>query len=164
MELNLEAGLRSQGVVTADNSTIGKEYIGIVARMPLYSSSEQNRTREREYLRRTATSELIGRFLSAIAIRNHALREITLYRALESRSQVRVQKGIVSTDEQVGYLEKLLTAHKTLTQAEADITASRLAISGQCSDDKRDLLNGWLKRMSVVPEARMERHDKENNR
>ena len=154
VELNLEAGLRSvhgeQGVVTADNTTLGKEYIGIVASMPLFSASEQNRQREREYLRRTATSELIGRFLTAIAVRvNHARREITLYRALETRSQVRVKKGIVSTDEQVAYMEKLLGAHKTLIQAE--ITSARLAIAGQCADDKRPVLNDWLKRVSALP-------------
>lgn len=94
VELNLEGGLRTQGMVTADNTTIGREYVGIVARMPLYSANEMNREREREYLRRTKTSELIGTFLTAIATRNHARREIALYRALESRSQVRVQKAL----------------------------------------------------------------------
>ena len=151
VELNLEAGLRSQGVVTADNTTLGKEYIGIVASMPLFSATEMNRQREREYLRRTATSELIGRLLTAIATRNHARREITLYRALEARSQVRVKKGIVSTDEQVAFMEKLLGAHKTLIQAEADITTARLGITGQCSDDKRPLLNAWLKQVAALP-------------
>ena len=151
MELDLEAGLRTEGVVTADHVTLGKEYIGIVASMPLFSASEMNRQREREYVRRTATSELIGRFLTAIAVRNHAQRETTLYRALEARSQVRVKKGVVSTDEQVAYMEKLMAAHKTLIQAEADITATRLAIAGQCSDDKRPVLNNWLKRVSALP-------------
>ncbi|WP_051790805.1 hypothetical protein [Endozoicomonas montiporae] len=153
VEVSLEGGLRSQGVVTADNTTIGKEYVGIVARMPLYSSKEMNREREREYIRRTRTSELIGAFLSAIAIRNHSRREIALYRALESRSQVRVQKGIIGTDEQVGYMEKLMAAHKTLIQSEADITSARLAIVGQCDADKRPHLNVWLKRMARIPET-----------
>ena len=153
LELSLEGGLRSQGVVTADNTTIGKEYVGIVARMPLYSTKEMNREREREYMRRTKTSELIGTFLSAIANRNHAQREIALYRALESRSQVRVQKGIIGTDEQVSYMEKLMGAHKTLIQSEAEITSARLAIVGQCGEDKRPHLNAWLKRMALVPEV-----------
>ena len=151
LEVNLEGGLRSQGVVTADNTTIGREYVGIVARMPLYSASEMNREREREYMRRTKTSELIGAFLTAIATRNHARREISLYRALESRSQVRVQKGIIGTDEQVSYMEKLMGAHKTLIQSEADITSSRLAIVGQCEEEKRTHLNVWLKRMATLP-------------
>jgi hypothetical protein len=153
LEINLEGGLRSQGIVTADNTTIGREYVGIVARMPLYSTSEMNREREREYMRRTKTSELIGAFLTAIATRNHARREISLYRALESRSQVRVQKGIVGTDEQVSYMEKLLGAHKTLIQSEADITSARLSITGQCDEQQRPHLNTWLKRMAVVPKV-----------
>ncbi|OED44685.1 hypothetical protein ACH42_06920 [Endozoicomonas sp. (ex Bugula neritina AB1)] len=165
VELNLEGGLRSSGVVTADNTTIGKEYIGIVASMPLYSAKEMNREREREYLRRTATSELIGRFLTAIATRNHAQREIALYRALETRSQVRIKKGIVGVDEQIGLMEKLLGAHKTLIQSEADITAARLAITGQCSEDKRESLNNWLKRMAIIPAPEKEvSHDKEETK
>lgn len=43
---------------------------------------------------------------------------------------MRVKKGVASTDEQVAYMEKLMAAHKTLIQAEADITATRLAIPG----------------------------------
>lgn len=78
VEVNLEGGLRSQGVVTADNTTIGREYVDIVARMPLYSSREMNREREREYLRRTKTSELIGAFLTAIATRKCPTRDSPL--------------------------------------------------------------------------------------
>lgn len=50
-------------------------------------------------------------------------------------------------------MEKLLAAHKTLTQSETDITAARLAIVGQCDEDKRPHLNTWLKRMAVVPKV-----------
>ena len=37
VEVTLEGGLRSQDILTADNTHIGKSYAGIVARMPLYS-------------------------------------------------------------------------------------------------------------------------------
>ena len=151
VEVHLEGGLRSQGIITADNTTIGKNYAGIVARMPLYSPTAMNREREREYLRRTATSELIGRFVMGIATRNHARRSAALYEALEARAQVRVQKGLTGTDEQVGYMEKLLAAHETELKAEADITAARLAIAGQCAEHRRAELNNWLKRMAVLP-------------
>ena len=104
-------------------------------------------------MRRTRTAEMVGVFISAIA-GNHARREISLYRALESRSQVRVQKGLVSTDEQVSYLEKLLAANKALIQANAQITSSRLTIVGQCSDEQRSHLNVWLKRMAQLPEVK----------
>ena len=66
--------------------------------------------------------------LTAIATRNHAQRETILCKALEARSQVRVKKGVVGTDEQAAYMKKLMAAHKTLIQAEADITATRLAV------------------------------------
>ncbi|WP_257296824.1 hypothetical protein [Endozoicomonas sp. YOMI1] len=50
-------------------------------------------------------------------------------------------------------MEKLLSAHKTLTQAEADIITitARLGITGRCSDDKRPLLNAWLKQVAALP-------------
>ena len=66
---------------------------------------------------------------------------------------MRVQKGIVGTDEQVFYMEKLMAAHKTLIQSEAEITSARLAIVGQCEEGKRPHLNTWLKRMAVVPKT-----------
>lgn len=48
-------------------------------------------------------------------------------------------------------MEKLLSTHKTLTQAEADIITARLGITGRCSDDKRPLLNAWLKQVAALP-------------
>lgn len=62
---------------------------------------------------------------------------------------MRVQKGIVGTDEQVGYMEKLLGAHKTLIQSEADMTSARLAIVGRCEESKRTYLNNWLKKWQL---------------
>ena len=153
LEVHLEAGARTQGIITADNKTIGKNYAGIVAKMPLYSPTSSSREREREYMRRTATSEQIGRLVTAIAIRNHSHRAVALYTALEARSQVRVQKGLTETAEQVGYMEKLLSAHEAFLKAEAEITAARLAISGQCSENRRDGLNNWLKQMAILQEA-----------
>ena len=55
-------------------------------------------------------------------------------------------------------MEKLLGAHITLIQAEADITTARLGIIGQCSDDKRPLLNAWLKQVAALPVLTPESH------
>ena len=153
VEVHIEGGISNKGFAAGDSSMVGKSYAGIVARMPLYSPKNTSREREREYLRRTTTSQLIGQFVAAIATRNHAKRASALYTALEARSQVRVQKGLAETSEQVTYMEKLLGAHETLIKAEADITTSRLSIVAQCEDRKRGLLNNWLKRMAIVPEA-----------
>ncbi len=46
----------------------------------------------------------------------------------------------------------MLTGHVP-TQSETDIAAARLAIVGQCDEDKRPHLNTWLKRMAVVPKV-----------
>ena len=45
-----------------------------------------------------------------------------------------------------------------LIRAEAEITSVRLAIAGQCADDKRPVLNDWLKRVSALPVPAPEPH------
>ena len=50
-------------------------------------------------------------------------------------------------------MEKLLTTHKTLIQSESDMTSPRLAIVGQCDEDKQPHLNTWLKRVALIPKA-----------
>ncbi len=153
VEVQLVAGLRTHHTdfmnQQQDTKGSNKHYAGIVARMPRYSPKTMNREREREYMRRTRTADLIGQFVTALATRNHGQRAVGLYTALEARAQVRVQKGLTETAEQVGYMEKLLAAHETLRKAEEDVTRSRISIVAQCDDRKRAGLNHWLKRMSV---------------
>lgn len=149
-ELALEGGIGSFNA-SENTTTLGKTYVGIVARLPLYSAKEHNREREREMNRRERLSEAVSAFLSAIAIRNHSIRESSLYRALEARSQVRVQKGLVDVGEQVGYMEKLLAAHKTYVDAKAKITSARLTITAGCLGSKRPRLNNWLKSLAKEP-------------
>ena len=51
-------------------------------------------------------------------------------------------------------MEKLLGAHKTLIQAQANI------ITGRCSDDKWPVLNDWLKKMAQLPTMTGQEKDK----
>ena len=126
-------------------------YFGIVGKIPIYSSTEMSRTRDREYLRRTKTASHVAGFAQALANRNHAYREIGLYMALEARAQVRVAQGIAPTTEQVTFLEKTAKAQRDIIKYSADTIEHRLALSAMCDDDRAPNLNAYLLKIAELP-------------
>lgn len=148
LQIDLEAAARSEETFNSTGDRLGDHYIGIVARMPLYSAGELDRDREREYKRRTETAQTIGNLAKSIADRNHALREIGLFTSLEARARVRVKNGVVDASEQVTYLEKVAGAQAKYHMALATITSSRLALVGQCREDQRQYIDDYIKRVA----------------
>ncbi len=155
IDVDLRAALRSNDVLDLQDATsgLGKSYVGIVATMPIYSGKELDREKDREYSRRKDTAKAVADFISAIAGRNHAVRELALYRSLEARSAVRVKEGITEATEQVGYLEKVATSQEKLISEEAKIMESRLLLAGMCDPTNAKTIGGWLKTISTVPEV-----------
>lgn len=153
IDVDLRAAIRSSEVLDLENTTtgLGKNYVGIVASMPLYSGKELDREKEREYQRRKDTAKAVADFVTAIAGRNHAIRELALYRSLEARAAVRVQQGVTEATEQVGYLEKVASSQEKLIGEEAKIMESRLLLSGMCDPTNAESIGGWLKKVSAVP-------------
>ncbi len=150
-ELNLVGGYkRAIDEWNEGYPEISDHYVGIVGKIPLYSSNERNRQREREYQRRNITAQQVAGFVAAIASRNQAWREIGLYRALEARAQARVRNGIAETSEQVTYLEKLTQSHANLIAHQSKITEYRLALAGQCENRKRAKINNWLMKLTQL--------------
>lgn len=137
-----------------DGSEISSNnYVGIVATMPLYSETELTRRIDREAGRRSDTATAIASFSEAIARRNQQLRLVSMYRALEARSAKRVATGVISATEQIGYLEKVSTAHTALIKAESDILEARLKLVSRCRDSVAPTLNEWLKDVSKARAA-----------
>ncbi len=153
IDVDLRASIRSSEVLDLQDTTtgLGKSYVGIVASMPLYSGKELDREKEREYMRRKDTAKAVADFISAIAGRNHAVRELALYRSLEARSAVRVQQGVTEATEQVGYLEKVASSQEKLITEETKIMESRLLLAGMCDPKNAETLGSWLKKVSAVP-------------
>lgn len=150
-ELSLVGGYkRAIDEWNEDYPEISDHYVGIVGKIPLYSSNERNRQREREYQRRNITAQQVAGFVAAIASRNQSWREIGLYRALEARAQARVKNGIAETTEQVTYLEKLTQSHANLITHQSKITEYRLALAGQCENRKRAKINNWLIKLTQL--------------
>ena len=155
LDLNLRGQVSTLGsdLLTSDegNTQLGSNYVAIVASMPLYSSTEINREKEREYLRRQDVATTVSDFITSIAARNHAIRELALYRSLEVRSSLRVQQGIVDASEQVKYLEKVAGSQESLIRQQSKITETRLKLASMCDPQNADTINQWLQKVSTVP-------------
>src|SRR3989338_9561779 len=78
LDIDLQAAVRTANAVDITGTAIGKSTVGIVARMPLYSATEMDREREREYRRRTDTAKTVASFVGELATRNQALRTLAL--------------------------------------------------------------------------------------
>lgn len=159
LDINLRGQLANSGGSVLDtggagNTELGSSYVAIVAivaSMPLYSSTEINREKEREYTRRQNVAATVADFITAIASRNHAIREMALYRSLEARASLRVQQGIVEAREQVMYLEKVAGSQEALVKQAAKIMESRLKLAGMCDPINAPPINTWLKKVATVP-------------
>ena len=149
IDVDLVSRVNSSSSTSLDDSgtlsSQDKYYIGIVARMPLYSRTEMDRARDREYKRRQDVAKHVANFVLAIADRNNARRKLGLYKSLEARSQARVLDGITTTTEQAGYMEKVINAQEQLVNARAKITEARLHLVGQCQDQHTAQVNNYLK-------------------
>ncbi|WP_216648587.1 hypothetical protein [Salinivibrio sp. VYel6] len=153
IDINIVAGMKSSlDQYSTDNwPEISEHYVGIVGKMPLYSSTEQSRERNWEYQRRTNTATAVASFANAVANRNHAYRMMGLYMALEARAQARVTEGIANVNEQVGYLEKVAGSQRDVLQFEAKVTEFRLALAAMCDDTQQAMMNDYLKKVAKLP-------------
>jgi len=97
----------------------------------------------------------VADFIAAIASRNNAIRELSLYRSLETRAALRVQQGISEAKEQMTYLEKVAGSRENLIKQEAKIMESRLKMAGLCDPLNAKTINTWLKSISAVPQKEL---------
>lgn len=153
IDIDIVAGVRSNmdEYNSDDWPEISEHYIGIVGKMPLYSTTEQSRERQWEYQRRIATATAVAAFTKALANRNYAYRTMGLYLALEARSQARVSKGIANVDEQVTLLEKVVTAHRDVLTHEATLVEQRLALVAMCEESQSQGMNTYLQKIAILP-------------
>lgn len=143
-ELSLEArGGQTFGSVGKNDQTQA-DYVGIVARIPLYSPAEIDREREREALRMQQAATNVGNIVQALVERHRAKRETELYEAIERRARMRVAEGVTETSEQVNALKQVADSHTDTAKAAAKLTAARLALSALCQRDRVAPLENYL--------------------
>lgn len=112
----------------------GASYVGVVARIPLYSALEIDREREREFQRRKAVAGAVGALTQALAERAVVARKLSLFRALEKRAQERVAIGVAETGEQVQYLKEVAELEGRLNEARAKVVEARMTFVGLCAE------------------------------
>lgn len=158
IDLNLIAGVRSNfdEYESDEWPEISDHYIGIVGKMPLYSTTEQSRERQWEYQRRVDTAATVAAFAQSLAERNYAYRLMGLYLSLEARSQARVEKGVANVAEQVAYLEKVASTHKEVLAHEAKLVEYRLALVAMCDEQQAESMNTYLQKLVILPKAKLD--------
>lgn len=112
----------------------GASYVGVVARIPLYSALEIDREREREFQRRKAVASAVGALTQTLAERAVLARKLSLFRALEKRAQERVAIGVAETGEQVQYLKEVAELEGRLNEARAKVVEARMTFVGLCAE------------------------------
>jgi hypothetical protein len=153
IDVNLKGMLASSDMATIEENTsyLGKSYVGLIANMPLYSSAELDRAKDRERTRRESVASSVSQLVAGVSARNQAMREMGLYRTLEARSAVRVKSGIVEITEQVGYLKDLSAAAEKIIVQDAKILEARLKLVGGCDPERAEPISKWLAEIVAVP-------------
>lgn len=151
LDVDLLGAVRNTSAVDVTGTQIGRNMIGIVARMPLYSASEIDREREREYRRRQDTAQTVADLVAQVAARNQAVRVLALAGSMEQRAQVRVNQGIADADEQIKWLDRVASAEKDLITAESKAAEARLKLMSQCRDEASDTVNAYLTELAQLP-------------
>ncbi len=121
----------------------------LVARLPLYSATELDREREREWMRRRRAAEAVGQLMTHLADRQRLRQEWTLMKALEKRARLRVISGIVDSSEQVRYMERVADLEGQLLRQIGHIERSRLELLGFCDQAHADALDAHLRTFQV---------------
>ena len=153
IDVSLQAAMRTANAVDITGTAIGKSTVGIVASMPLYSATEIDRERQREYQRRGDVAKTVAEFIGQLANRNMALRALALAAAMESRAQIRVNEGIADADEQVKFLDRVMKAENDLITAESKAMDARLSMVSMCRDEEADRMNEYLTGLAQLPAA-----------
>lgn len=146
IDIRLRAGTTFKDTTenTINTGELGRYYVGVVASMPIYSETEIDKARTREYRRRKETATMIQQLISALSTKRRAERLLGLYVSLEKRAQLRVSQGLTDTTEQIGYLEKVAITQSELDTANAQIEGARIALVGQCRPEVAERVNTFL--------------------
>lgn len=151
-EVTLEGRVRNERGLYLDDSQgvasgTSRASAALVARIPLYSSIELDREREREWSRRVRVAESAGAFVSVLAECDKLRRQLDLLRALERRSQERVRAGVAETAEQVAFMEKVAGAEGEIVRLSGMLQKARIELLGNCHEHHADALDAHIKQL-----------------
>ena len=109
-------------------------YAALILTVPLYSAAEVDKERERERARRGDVAGAVGKLEKLLADRGILRRELSLWRAVETRSAKRVTAGVAETQEQINAIRSVAETEGKLRANRAYLTAQTLELIGLCAD------------------------------
>jgi hypothetical protein len=131
--------------LTETGVTTSRSYVGLVASIPLYSATEIDRERDREYRRRVDAAKVVEELIASTTKVHTTEREVELFRALERRAQERVRYGVADSTEQVAALKALAEAEGRLAEQRGKAIAAKLAAEATCEPAKAHYVRDALK-------------------
>lgn len=122
----------------------------IVVRVPLFSSLEVDRERERESARRVQIAQAVSTFLEALVQHRLTDRAIVLHRQLEARARQRVAAGVAETAEQVQYMRQVAELEAQRVTWLSKATSARTHLVGMCTEDQAGGLDQYMRRFQPL--------------
>lgn len=122
----------------------------IVIRVPLWSTIEADREREREAQRRVLVAQSVAAFIAAIVEHRLTDRALVLHRQLEARSRARVAAGVTETAEQVEAMRRVVELEHQRVQWLQKATAARVHLVAMCQAEQAPGLDSYLRRFQPL--------------
>ncbi|WP_353571509.1 hypothetical protein [Candidatus Albibeggiatoa sp. nov. BB20] len=95
---------------------------------------------------RLRMADVIASLFEATTHYHHVQRQLHLYESLEKRSQTRVKQGVVAIiDEQVLYLDKVISAQLKLDTLLVQANAARVGLLSLCKEGTGQDLDDYIK-------------------
>lgn len=146
----LSAELRAaQKSVTFDGGGTGSGG-ALVLRVPLYSSAEIDRERDREAARRSKAAASVGVFVENLVQWRLTDRELLISKRVEARSRDRVALGVAETAEQLASEQRVYMLESKRVDQLAKLTTARLDLLGMCGEREAEALNIYLNRFHAI--------------
>ena len=139
----------AQRSATFDNGAAGSG-AALVLRVPLYSSAEIDRERERESARRSKAAAAVGQFVEQLVQWRLTDRELMIWKRIEARSADRVAIGVTETAEQLEAEKRVYMLESKRVEQLALLTRSRLELIGMCGETQAPGLNAYMQRFHRI--------------
>lgn len=144
LDIELQLSASDREMINLDNTRQGKYYAQLVAKLPLYSTTEIERVSQMEIKMRQDIAKAVSTFNQAISMSITAHRQFGLYTSLESRSQSRVKNGLADTKEQIDFLEKTIASQALVTEWDAKLDNSRIELVAMCRETEKEKVSNFL--------------------
>lgn len=117
--------------------------------IPIKAGTSEKRLTLMESTLRLRIADEIAILFQAITHHHHVQRQLYLYESLEKRAQTRIKQGVVSVEEQVFYLEKVIASQLKLDELKIQANTARIGLLSLCKADIKHDLDMYIKKLTI---------------